>query len=153
MNDELAFHTGLEKRMDELGQKVHPSIRRYLNYRPLCGQLPYVSKFGYELVEVNAFCKECSQPSRLLRGVVREWPNCIEVEGGGICKTCERVTYFKLRRYNDGRQSRQGDRGWVPVVEHKRQSPFTLKARLIFWNCVCRILDWLNARITGKGNR
>lgn len=116
---ELAYHEGLEKRMRELEEEVHPSVLRYLEYRPLCAKLPFESRCGYVLEDVTATCKACGRTSRYLRGIVKEWAGCIEVEGGGICLSCKMVTYFKMRRYHDGRQIRAADNGWVPVPVNK----------------------------------
>jgi hypothetical protein len=89
---------------------IDPRIQRYMDWPPL--QLPVRHSRGYAITEVIGYCKSCNKPCVELRGVVAEWPNCLQVRYAGLCYACELVTTFEMRWTNDSLIHRC-DAGWV----------------------------------------
>lgn len=86
----------------------------YANSRDLDSQLPYRSDSkGVEISGVDVCCSECDEKLEGIRGILTEWPNCIELRGWALCPDCMTIIRFSTRWYADSSGAVPG--GWVPM--------------------------------------
>jgi len=86
---------------------------QYINASPI--QFPYESKTGLIIDEFIGHCKKCHNTVESIKGIVNEYPNCIEFRCAGVCHPCKLITSFHFRYYNDGRILHNKDAGWTEV--------------------------------------
>ncbi len=128
----------LQEQLIAANVTVHPSVQKYVSLLPL--ELPIKAQgFDAVVTSITGLCKECGATTEQLRGKVREHLHCLELEAGGLCKSCHLITYFKLRWYDDGRSIFQTDGGWKEGISERSQ-----QGRLqIIISVVCEEIDRL----------
>ena len=108
------------------------TVQQYLD-RPVLVLPVKHSRLDLSLTEIEGFCAECGRPVAALRGIVREWHSCLEVELAGACHPCKTVTFArKFRWYSWGVLEQREGRGWVAYRHDQRN---------IFWNIFRNIFD------------
>ncbi len=91
-------------------------IAEYLDARPLHLPIRH-SALDLLVTRLTGYCKACGRETHHLRGTTVEHPSCLDIQAGGVCPTCRRVTFFHLRWYPWGILSHE-ETGWVPYREH-----------------------------------
>ena len=74
--------------------------------------IPYKTKWGFTLEQIDSFCPNCNKPLSDVRGKIVEFQHCVEVRGSGICYHCKLFVHLDATRiYDDNRFSFCGDDG------------------------------------------
>lgn len=102
------------------------TVQSYSEAAPLAFPARH-SQLDLSLTAMTAFCTECDRPVQHLRGIIREFPTCLEVSGAGGCPFCHCLTRFRYRWYPWGVLS-LSDQGWVEIPDRP-----TLCTRLGRW--------------------
>ena len=78
---------------------MEKTVDTYYKLPPLV--LPILHSKGFSLTGLTVMCALCDGDTSELRGEVRMFDLCIEVEYAGVCRACNCVTFCKIRYYGD----------------------------------------------------
>lgn len=123
-------------------------VNKYENAKPL-DYLP--KKFSNDITveEVIIPCVDCGRRTTELRGTIKEYSHCVEVEAAGVCYKCKTITWGrKHRTYDDGHiMSQNISGGWDEKPPMQYQQPFPSPIKILSVVVILSVLVWLVLKI------
>jgi len=86
------------------------TVQQYIELPPL--SFPLALKTGYTISEFAGECCKCGGRLIDLRGSVREFENCSDMNFVGRCQPCKAIVTCHFRYYRDGRFEEERNGCW-----------------------------------------